>query len=137
MPSKKRQEELRDLLAPFSLSMLRDFVTFSTHCRRKLIDPSEIPEFIKQEIKERRVTIERGTARDKLLRKIIIKKSPKCSECGKTLVLEEINNDIRRMIDDHSQSWWVCPDLLCVFDPILKDETVFEILSDLGIPVGN
>lgn len=63
------------------------------------------------------------------------KKAPGCQVCGKKLLLEPINNTPKRMVDDHSKSWWVCPDQECTFDPIMSDKTPFKILSGLGVPL--
>lgn len=66
--------------------------------------------------------------------KIYLKRAPDCPVCGQRLLIEEINNHPRRMVDDHSHSWWVCQNPICEYDPKLDDRFPHEIMDDLGIP---
>jgi hypothetical protein len=130
--SDEKIEEISEKLAAYPMSLLQDFLTFRGHCRRVGIDENEIPDFVKYMSGD----IARLQARkSREARKIIEEKGPRCTICKTLLVLEDINDRESRMIDDHSKSWWVCPNELCDFEPILSDKYPYEILSDLGIQV--
>lgn len=60
-----------------------------------------------------------------------IAKAPKCEVCGRPMVLEIVNNMPKRMIDDHSKTWWICPDGYCEGEPITSDKTVAQVLADM------
>ena len=130
--TKQRIEELDSKLAAFPFSLLQDFLTFGIHCERFGIDMDEIPAFLRHHVgdvarvqnKQRRETI-----------KVLMENSPRCQVCNSIMMLEPINDQENRMVDDHSMSWWVCPDPDCGCDPIMSDKYPFEILTDLGVPV--
>lgn len=125
------KEKLDKDLSAFSLSMLQDFMTFKKHCKRQGIDENEVANYIKE------IVIAEGTERRKQveLEAALFEKAPRCSVCKSAMMLEEINNRASRMIDDHSHSWWICPDPTCPGDPIVSDMYPYEVLSDLGIAV--
>ena len=131
----KRHEFLRERLGAFSPSMLQDFVTFSSHCKKQGIDISEIQAFILTEIEEGYVAAERLIARKESLKKLINEKMPRCPFCDSPLDLEPINNAPGRVIGGEAKSWWVCSRLSCEFDPILHDREPWQILAELGIPI--
>lgn len=60
--------------------------------------------------------------------------APRCEVCGKTLMLEAINNNPRRMIGGTGRSWWVCPDTLCEADPVIDEREPYVLLAKLGVP---
>ena len=130
--SDERYQELNRLLGAFTISLLQDCITFNTHCERQKISLEEVVLFIQRGTSPR----DRMLKNEVLLRDSTLEKLPFCPVCkeGK-LRLEEINNHPARMIDDHSHSWWTCPDPDCDFDPEISDKHPYEILSDLGVMV--
>jgi len=130
--TKERIEKLDLELAAFPLSMMQDFLTFQIHCERTGIDAGEIPGYLRYHLGENARVINRKAVE---ATRILIDKSPKCPVCKMVMSLEPINDDRTRMIDDHSKSWWVCPDPACSCEPILDDKYPHEILMDLGVPV--
>jgi len=127
----ERIEEIDIHLAAFSLSMLQDFITFKRHCEKTGIEEAEVVSYLRHEAKKnlekRRQADEQAVS--------LSEKSPRCSVCDSQLMLEYINDKPQRMIDDHSNSWWICPDPECPFDPIISDKYPHEILTDIGVIV--
>ena len=135
MTAQSRHEELQKALAAYPISMLQDFVTFSIHCERLNIKISEVIFFIRAEIESDNIETERAYDRAIVVNKLMIEKFPYCPICKRQLVLEGVNDNPSRIIDDHSKCWWVCSNRICDFDPILSDQHPNEILYELGIPV--
>lgn len=135
MKKANRRDELEKLLAAFPLSMLQDFITFTMHCKREKIEDHEIVNFIKEQVAIGNEISSRVFKREIEVKKLMAEKFPYCAVCGQQLGIQEVNNHPSRMIDDHSKSWWICPDAECEADPILNDKYPYEIFIDLGIPV--
>jgi hypothetical protein len=133
MITEKRKEELIALLAAFPFGMLQDFVTFSLHCERENIKLHEVIGYIESQIKDEFIAAERAYNRQQAVKKIVAEKFPYCPVCKNQLRLEAINNHPGRVIDDHSKSWWICPDPECEYEPVLSDEHPQKVLSDMGI----
>lgn len=130
--SDERHQELTHLFGAFTISLLQDCVTLITHCRREKISVEEIVQYLKRETSPR----ERLLKNEVRLQEYTSEKIPNCPVCKiNKLRLEDINNHIARMIDDHSHSWWTCPDPECDYDPETSDKYPYEVLSDLGVMV--
>jgi len=128
----KRIEMLDEVFAAFPFSMLQDFITFQVHCKRAGIDAGEIVQYVRHHVGDIAILNQR---KELEASRIFAQKAPKCLICNMTMSLEPINNYESRMIDEHSKSWWVCPDINCAGEPIISDMYPFEVLIDLGIPV--
>jgi hypothetical protein len=127
--SDERMDELEGVLSVFSFGMLRDFLTFMVVCERERIDMQEVPKFLRQRAARRHEFILQ--AEEKMAE--IAEKAPVCDVCGNVLSLEDVNDRKSRMVDDHSKSWWVCPDPECLFDPVTSDKYIHEVVADLGV----
>lgn len=127
-----RLDILEKQLAAFPFSLLQDFLTFTKHCESHGIDVTEVEEFVRYHAGEG--ARERAREMRNVTRQLV-EKSPKCKVCGMVMLLENVNERRSRMIDDHSKSWWICPDPLCEMEPILSDKYPYEIVADLGIQI--
>lgn len=130
--TEKRIDELNARLAGYPLSLLQDFLTLRIHCERTGIDIEELPGYVRHLAGD----VARMEARkSRAAQRVINEKGPRCTVCKQHLILEDINDQRSRMVDDHSKSWWTCPDLFCTSEPIVSDKYPYEILSDMGIMV--
>jgi hypothetical protein len=112
--------------------MLQDFVTFQVICKRAGIEEGEVALYVRHHVGDmarlnRRKTIEAARIYDE--------KARTCPVCGLKMTIQPINDDDSRMVDDHSKSWWICPDINCECEPIVSDLYPHEILIDMGVPV--
>ena len=122
-------------LTGYPLGMLQDFVTFDKLCKKHGIKIEEVAEYLKSTFDRGGIFKLKAQSRQILMDKMVQEKFPKCPVCNSRLMLEEVNTDLARIIDDHSHSWWVCPDIACEYDPETSDKYPYEILSDMGIMV--
>jgi hypothetical protein len=128
---KERFEEMGKLLAAFPHKLLQDLLTLQTHCGQSGISMEEVSDYV-TEVEEERKSISRAY-HDATVQ--LEEKAPRCKLCGNPLVLEPINNTASRMVDDHSNSWWICHTPDCEFEPETSDKYIHQVLSDLGVLV--
>lgn len=128
----ERIDDLEKLLAAFPFSLLQDFITFTRHCKLHRIDAGEVDDFVRHFVGD---VARRKIRQSREVTEAMLEKAPRCTVCGSVLTLEDVNNRKSRMIDDHSKSWWICPDMLCEMDPITTDKYAYEIFIDMGIQV--
>ena len=128
-----RYEELEGLLAVWPFSLVQDFMTFSDHLELMHINAEEIREYIRHRSENEQYEAATTFSRMKKINETIREKFPRCPICGNILFIQDINNHPSRMVDDHSRSWWICPDMQCEFEPVLNDKFSREVLSDNGI----
>ena len=128
-----RFENLTQALAAFPFRLLQDFVTLMRYCKREEITLQEIVDYV---VEVRQIFAEGGI--DPSFRRTqaevdMLKKLPKCEFCGLALRVEPVNNTRRRMVNDHSRSWWICPNPECDHEPVLSDRPPAEELERIGI----
>ncbi len=126
-------KRIADRLTAYPLGMLQDFITFDTLCKKHKIKIEEVAEYIRTQFDKSGYFKLRSQSHQILMDKIMQDKFPHCPICNSRLALEEVNTDLARIIDDHSNSWWICPDITCDYDPETSDKHPYEILSDMGI----
>lgn len=114
---------------------LTDVFMFLKDLEENDISPVDFLEWMGIDRKIREETFKKNREHSKAMRKIYEAKAPKCDVCGKVMGLEAINNIPSRMIDDHSKSWWFCPDINCEGDPITDDRAVLEIHAEFGLKI--
>jgi hypothetical protein len=127
----ERIVELDGSFAAFTLGLMQDFLTFQKHCARIGITYEEVEGYVqhnalKEDKKTREIT---------RVAELMGRRSPKCPVCKMQLILEPVNHNDASMVDDHSNSWWVCVDPGCEGESILSDKYPYEVLADLGVPV--
>lgn len=132
---KERHQDIDRILGSFQFSMLQDFVTFSTLCRRESIGIDEVAAYIEHEVLSQHVSMQRVYRQQMKIRQAIKDNFPHCPVCRRQLSVEEINDHPARTIDDHSHSWWICPDPFCSYEPEASDKFPYQILSEFGVPV--
>lgn len=125
-------EKFEQIFAAFPFALIQDFVTFSTHMKKHNVTMDQIKEYVLDRV----IAQEEGLKRMRFSGpQVMQRQGPRCPECKAPLMLEPINNTPARMVDDHSRSWWVCPNLHCEYEPELTDKPIWEVLSDLGVPI--
>ena len=128
-------KRIADRLTAYPLGMLQDFITFDRLCKNHKIKIEEVAEYIRTKFDDSGYFKLRSQSHQILMDRAMQDKFPHCPICNSRLVLEEVNTDLARIIDDHSRSWWICPDVACEHDPETSDKYPYEILSDMGIMV--
>ena len=128
-------KRIADRLTAYSLGMLQDFITFDKLCKKHKIKIEEVAEYVRTQFDRSGYFKLKTQSQQIFMDKMVQEKFPHCPICDSRLMLEEVNTDLARIIDDHSHSWWICPDIACEYDPETSDKHPYEILSDMGIMV--
>jgi hypothetical protein len=129
----KETEILEEKLIPYKLATIQDYMTFMHYCQRQKINMDQLHQYVQQQFYAYEEMSTRSQNQQIAIEKMIAEKFPRCSICKSQLMLEDINNNDARMVDDHSHSWWICPDPDCKFEPETDDRYPQEIMADMGI----
>lgn len=130
--TEERVDEIEEGLSAFPFSLLQDFMAFKNQCKLKSISIEEVIEYMKY-IKSDLALVRNRKKVESM--EALLRNSPLCAICGNILELQSINDHPTRMVDESSNSWWVCPDMFCDSTPILEEKKTSVLKIELGVPI--